>query len=84
MENLTKDIETLTGELLDGALLAMKKKIERALKSGSLNLNEATPLIMAKIITIALLEDEADQYRGKGTSYEKLVAKNVKNLKYFL
>lgn len=81
-------IEELTLMLLENSYELMKVKIKKALNSGSLDIdswdehNES--MIFPKIIACALLEDEADQYKVKGTYFEKQVKKEVKNLKLFL
>jgi hypothetical protein len=41
-------------------------------------------MILPKQIIIALLEDEAEQYKGVGTRFEKEIKKGSKNIKLFL
>ena len=41
-------------------------------------------MIIPKIIAIAVFEELADGLKAKGTSFEKLVNDEVKNLKLFL
>jgi len=43
-----------------------------------------SPMILPKCIVTAILQDESTQYEGKGTSFEKQVKKEVKNIRYFL
>ena len=67
---------------------AMVKKIEKAMSCGALNISDYDPtynsMILPKVIVTALLKDESTQYSGRGTSFEKSIKKEVKNLKYFL
>ena len=66
----------------------MIKKIDRALNSGALdieNWNEKTsPMILPKTIATAILESEATQYSARGTSFERRIKRDVKNLRYFI
>lgn len=41
-------------------------------------------MILPKCIVTALLQNESRQYEGKGTSFEKTVKREVKNITYFL
>ena len=41
-------------------------------------------MIIPKVIVAALMESEATQYNARGTSFEKKIKKEVKNLRYFL
>jgi len=41
-------------------------------------------MILPKCIVIALLQNESRQYSGRGTSFEKRVKREVKNISYFL
>ena len=79
-------LKRLASELLKDSQKAMKDKIDKAINSGSLDIDswDERTFILPKIIVAALLEDEAEQYKGKGTSFEKYVKKEIKNLRYFL
>lgn len=87
MENKEK-IKELVIELLNNSHESMIKKISTALNCGVLdieNWNEKTsPMIIPKIIATALLESESTQYSAKGTSFEKKIKKEVKNLRYYI
>jgi len=41
-------------------------------------------MILPKCIVVAVLESEADQYKATGTSFEKEVKKEVRNLRCFI
>lgn len=83
-----KMIKSLTADILKAAHAAMQKKIDRAINSGAIDIDSwdqhTNPMIIPKIIAIAIMEDEAGQYKGRGTSFEKEVKKEVTNLKFFL
>jgi phage gp36-like protein len=87
MDNKEKIIE-ITEQILDEAYIHMKKKIQKALNSGAIDIDswdeKTNPYILPKKIVIAILEDEALQYNGTGTCFEKEIKKDVKNLKLFL
>ena len=83
-----KRIKQLVNQMITNSSKAMKAKVDRAIRSGALNIDEWNPdhepMIMPKIIVTALLEREATQYNGEGTCFEKVIKKEVKNLRYFL
>lgn len=87
MENKGK-IKEIVKHLLNQSAEAMEAKIEKAIKSGVLDISNwdetFNSMILPKTIVIALLEDEADQHKGHGTSFEKQVKKDVNNLKCYL
>lgn len=75
-------------DMLNGSRLAMLRKIDRVLDSGVIDIDEwdenTNPMILPKCIVTALLQNEATQYDGKGTSFEKQIKKDVKNISYYL
>ena len=83
-----KKIKALANWMLKDSLKKMEANIDRALNSGALDIDDwdenSNPMILPKIIVKALIEDEARQYDGRGTSHEKMVKKEVANLKNFL
>ena len=83
-----KRIEEICNEMLENSMEAMKDQIQKALHSGALdvdNWNENyNPMIIPKTIMIAVLKNEAEQYSGKGTSFEKQINRDVKNLINFI
>lgn len=84
MENKEK-IKLIVKACLKQSAEAMEAKIEKAIKSGALDISnwdeKFNSMIIPKTIVIALLEDEADQYKARGTSFEKQIKKDVNNLK---
>jgi len=81
-------IKALALQMLKNSQREMEAKIDKALNSGALDLDEwdenSNSMILPKIIVKAIIEDEADQYSAKGTAFEKEVKKEVTNLKCFL
>lgn len=75
-------------DMLNGSRLEMLRKIDRVLDSGVIDIDEwdenTNPMILPKCIVTALLQNEATQYDGKGTSFEKQIKKDVKNISYYL
>ena len=93
MKNQTEDnkkelIKQLVLDMLNDSHEAMKKNIDKVLKSGSLDIDnwsmDNTPMVIPKCIVTAILQNEATQYEGKGTIHEQYVKKEVKNIRYFL
>ncbi|MDO6737062.1 hypothetical protein [Wenyingzhuangia sp. 2_MG-2023] len=88
MKSNKQKIEALTKEMLKEATKQMQSKIKKAIESGSLDTDnwseKNNKMILPKIILIAILENEADQYKATGTRFEKEVKKEVKNIKYFI
>jgi hypothetical protein len=66
----------------------MVKKITKALNCGALDIEDwdenKSPIKLPKIINAALLESESTQYSARGTSFEKKIRKEVKNLRYYI
>jgi len=83
-----RKIKALAKQMLKESHKEQVEKIEKALNSGALNIEDweenSIPMIMPKSIVVAILEGEADQYKATGTSFEKEVKKEVKNLKCFI
>lgn len=81
-------IKALVIELLKDSHEEMIKKIDRAINSGALDIEnwdeKITPMIIPKVIATAILESEATQYSARGTSFEKKIKRDVKNLRYFI
>lgn len=78
-------IKEFAKQMLEISQQEMEKKIDKALNSGGLDIDNwdenCNSMILPKIIIKAILEDEADQYSAKGTSFEKEIKKEVANLK---
>jgi len=81
-------IKSLAEDMIKESFEAMIKKVEKALNSGAIDVDSwdenNSPMILPKCIVTAILQDESTQYEGKGTSFEKQVRKEVKNIRYFL
>lgn len=88
MESKRDKIKGLVVDLLNQSHEEMYFKIDAALNSGAIDIDswqeDDSPMILPKIIITAILENESTQYQGKGTSFEKKIKKEVKNLKYFI
>lgn len=83
-----REIKKLVKFMLKQSHEEAVKKIDKAINSGALNIEdwsaENSPMVLPKTITLAILEDEARQYEGRGTNVQKTVRKEANNLKYFL
>lgn len=88
MTTKSSKIKKLSVNLLKQSYNAMVNKIDNVLISGAIDIDEwdknTNPMILPKCIVIALLQNEATQYDGKGTSFEKQIKKEVDNIKYFI
>ena len=88
MKSKRVKIKDHTAYLLQESYKEMKRKIDKAINSGAIDIENWDPntncMIIPKSILIAILESEADQYKGVGTRFEKEVRKNVDNLKCFI
>tara|TARA_R110002126_G_scaffold187208_1_gene335769 strand:+ start:719 stop:985 length:267 start_codon:yes stop_codon:yes gene_type:complete len=75
-------------EMLTDSLDKMKEKIDKAFKSGCIDVEGWDEglgrLILPKTITAAIIEDEVSQYLGRNTSFERQVRKEVDNIKCFI
>ena len=83
-----EEIKSLVADMLKNSYEAMIKKIDMGINSGAINIDawdeKDKPMILPRCIVTAILEQESTQYLGKGTSYEKQIKKEVKNIRYFL
>lgn len=81
-------IKALASDMLKESYEAMIKKIDRALASGAIDVDawdeKSSPMIIPKCIVTAILQDESTQYEGKGTSFEKQIKSEVKNIRYHI
>jgi hypothetical protein len=88
METKKETIKRLTISLLNQAHEDMIQKVDTLLESGAVEINDwdnkTNPLILPKTLTTAILKHESTLYDGAGTSFEKKVKKDVKNLILFL
>lgn len=83
-----KKIKAHVKDMLKQSHKAMLEKIDRALNSGAIDVDsweeDNKPMVLPKTIVTALLESESTQYTGRGTSHEKRIKKDVKNLRYYI
>ena len=88
--NYTKKekLSNLVVELLTQSHEKMIEKISKVLNSGAIDIDKwnenVDSMILPKIIATAILEDESTAYNCKGTSFEKKIKKEVKNIKNFI
>ncbi len=83
-----KKIKSLVSDMLKQSNKAMIDKVDNLLKSGAIDVDawdeSNAPMILPKCIVMALFEQESRQYSGTGTSFEKMIKREVKNIRYFL
>ena len=83
-----KAIKNLVKEMLEDSHEKMLQKIDKVLNSGCVDIegwdSEIGKMVLPKCIVAAIIEDEARQYYGRGTSFEKQVKKEIKNIKNFI
>ena len=88
MTTKQQKIKALVADMLNQSHKAMMGKIDKALNSGAIDSDSwdenINPMILPKCIVTALLEQESTQYGGSGTSFQKEIKKEVKNIRYFL
>lgn len=88
MKTKKEQIAQITKELIQIAVPEMIKKVDKVLNSGCIDIDSwdenDKPMIIPKIIFTAILQDESHQYECKGTSFEKMIKKEVKNIHYFI
>jgi hypothetical protein len=81
-------IKSLVSDMLKVSHEDMIRNIDKALNSGAIDIDawdeSKNPMILPKCIVTALLEQESTQYDGTGTSFEKQIRKEVKNIRYFI
>jgi len=81
-------LESEVIEMMELSFEIMRTKIKKVLKSGAVDVSgwdaNYNSMLLPKAILIAILEDEADQYKGQGTSFEKQIKKDVKNIKNYV
>jgi len=86
--NKREKIKSLVYDMLQESHTAMVDKIDRVLDSGAIDIEgwdeHDKPMILPKCIVTAILQNESHAYEGKGTSFEKIVKYQVKNIKYFI
>lgn len=75
-------------DLLEASYEAMKLQVDKALNCSAIDAEswspDKAPMRIPKVITAAILERETEQYQGRGTSFERQIKKEVKNVRYFI
>ena len=88
MKSNKEQIAELVKEMLTESHEAMLNKIDKVLNSGCIDTEswnkDNSPMILPKCIVTAILQNESTQYEAKGTSFEKQVKKEVRNISCFL
>ena len=80
MKNNKEKIKELVRDMLIESHQKAMQNIDRVLDSDYKN----KPMILPKCILTAILENEARQHTARGTSFEKQMKKEVRNISYFL
>lgn len=79
-------IKVLTKDILKQAFKCIEAKIDKAINCGAIDINDwdadNNGMLLPKAIVIALLEDEADQYKSWG-DLGKQVKRDAANIKAF-
>ena len=74
-------LRNYTNKLISEAVKGIRKNMEKAIASGSMNIQEAEDnYILPRSLLIALLNEEINQFDCSGTCYEKQVKKEAKNI----
>lgn len=88
IEEKKAKIELLANELLKCSVENIQQSIKKAIECSGVDIEswdeDSGPMILPKAILIATIENEARQYYCTGTSFEKKVKKDVKNIKLFI
>lgn len=88
-KNKAKIKKLIKGELAV-AYREIKLNIDKVLNSKAVDVDidewdeKNHPMVLPKIITMALLEDGATMFQGKGTGIEHVIKKKVKEIRYYI
>lgn len=81
-------IKSLVIDMLKESYNHMVKKVDDVLHSSAVDIDgwdeSYAKMILPKTILTAVLEMESTQYSGVGTSFEKQIKKDVKNIRCFI
>jgi hypothetical protein len=81
-------IKSLVIDMLKESYNHMVKKVDDVLHSSAVDIDgwdeSYDKMILPKTILTAVLEMESTQYSGVGTSFEKQIKKDVKNIRCFI
>lgn len=88
MNTKQEKIKELVKDMLIESHQKAMRNIDKILNSGCIDIDgwddKNAPMVLPKTILTAILENEARQYTARGTSYEKQMKKETKNIRYFL
>ena len=88
LQDKKNKLKSLVEYMLNESHDNMLSQINKVLNSGAIDIENwdgiNNPMILPKCIVTALLQKESHQYEAKGTSFERQVKKEVKNIRYFL
>ena len=88
MKTKKQKINELVKDMLIESHRKALQNIDRVLNSGCVDIDgwdeKNAPMVLPKTILTAILENESRQYTARGTSHEKQMKKEVKNIHYFL
>jgi hypothetical protein len=88
MDSKKEKIKELVKDMLIESHQKAIQNIDKVLNSGCIDIDDwddkNAPMVLPKTILTAILENEARQYTARGTSFEKQMKKEVKNIRYFL
>lgn len=83
-----KAIKKLVYGMLWNSHKEMRINVEQVMKSGAIDIDnydpKASPMVLPKTIVAAIIGHEQHQYLGTGTSYERAIKKNIRNIQYLL
>ena len=75
------ELKKKTNALIKDAIKGMRKNIDKAILSGSMDIKGADDnYILPKTLLLALLQEEVNQFDGHGTDFYKKVKKESKNI----
>lgn len=81
-------IKKYSSNMLEQSYECMIKKIDKALNSGCIDVESwdvnKYPYILVNSIVSAILDNEADSYNGSGSSFEKKMKKDIRNIQRFI
>ena len=73
------ELKKKTNQLIKHAVAGMRKNIDRAILSGSMDIKGApNDYILPKALLMALLQEEINQVDGRGTCFHKKQKKQAK------
>jgi len=88
MEEKKERLRQHVCDMLEESYKVMIRKVDKALNSSAVDIEgwdeKNGPMILPKCIVTAILQDESTQYEGKGTSFEKMIRIEVRNIKLFI